>query len=61
MGHQTVPLITQIHPIYIGFHGFRTNGMAVAAQKLTQISAEICVPLLLVYAPIKYKDLVSQL
>ena len=29
---ETVPLITQIHPIYIGFHGSRTNGMAVAAQ-----------------------------
>ena len=27
LGHQTVPLITLIHPIYIGFHGSRTNGI----------------------------------
>ena len=36
MGHQTVPLIIQTHPIhqtlYIGFDGSRTNGIAVAAQ-----------------------------
>ena len=32
MGLQTVPLITLIHPIYIGFHGSRNNGMDVAAQ-----------------------------
>ena len=34
MGHQTVLLITLIHPIYIGFDGSRTNGMAVAAQNV---------------------------
>ena len=32
MGHQTVPLIIQIYPIYIGFDGSRTNGVAVAAK-----------------------------
>ena len=32
MGYQTIHLIALIHPIYIGFHESRTNGMAVAAQ-----------------------------